>query len=169
MDPDEDSECMIGREKIASGYYAGQSQTNYVAYFNQRLKVVTVIDIGNSCTKTNVYFAGKLSKIEVFDNKLFALVNGKPMFFNNKADLSELLSQNSNSYKKGTASIIDIQASVDGKTINLTRQQSKNSETTQLIKIEAKDITGNRVQAVEASQYVRAYVKEIRDYANVVR
>lgn len=168
MAPLDDSGCVIGKEELQSGRYEGMKQTNYVAYYNQRVKLVTVIEAG-SCQVNQIYFAGKLSKFEVFDNKLFALVNGKPMLLDNKAKLQELLSKNGNSYNDGNASITDIQASVDGSTLNLTRDLSKKTDTTQLIKVEAADIKGDRVKAVQASEFVHAYVKEIDDYADVVK
>lgn len=168
MAPLDDSGCVIGKEELQSGRYAGLQQTNYVAYYNQGVKLVTVID-AKSCQVNQVYFAGKLTKFEVFDNKLFALVNGKPMLFDNKAKLQELLSKSGNSYNDGNASISDIQASVDGATLNLTRDLSKKTDTTQLIKVEASDIKGERVKEVHASALVRAYVPEIRDTADIVR
>lgn len=146
-----------------------KDQTSYVAYFNQRLKLVTVIDSG-SCKINQVYFAGNLAKFELFDNKLFALVNGKPMLFDQKAKLQEILSQKSHSYNDGNASITDIKATIDGKTLELTRKPSKNSDTKQIISIEASDIKNNkRLKETEASEWVEKFVQELGVTANVYR
>lgn len=168
MDPADDSGCMIGKEGITSGLYAGNTQTNYVAYFNQRLKLTTVIK-ADSCKIDQVYFAGKLTKFELFDNKLFALVNGKPMLFDEKAKLQELLSKKSNSYNDGNASISNIQATVDGRALVLTRDISKNTQTQQLIKIESSEVTKKRLKETQSSEWVQRYISELGVTADVYR
>ncbi len=162
--PVEDSGCAVG--KLSNG------KPSYAAYHNIRLKVVTVIDF-KSCTSEQIYAAGKLSKTEVFDNKLFILVNGKPMFVDsNDAKLKELLSQSSNSYfdSNNGAAITDMETDISGKTLNLSRRYNKTSDKTQTIKIDDKALTkDSRFKDVFPSDYVKAYVNEIQDYANVIR
>lgn len=175
MDPLEDSGCVIGKEKISNSTLGTIEQTNYLAYFNQRLKLVTVVDTA-SCKTNNTYFYQRISKedkglkMEVFDNKLFVLVNGKPMFFDNHAKLQELVSGQGNSYVLKGASIQDMEATVDGKFLKLERSYSKDSKSVQTIKIDAADLKdAGRAKAVHPSEFVHAYVPEIRADADIVR
>lgn len=168
MQPAEDSGCMIGKAEIQSGMYKGEWETKYVAFFNKRLKLTTVVQ-AKDCKIEQVYFAGQLTKFELFDNKLFALVNGKPMLFDENAKLYEFLSQSLNSYNMNGAMISDIRSSIKGDELIMSRDLSKYTNTQKIIKIKSSDITINRLKEVKSSEFVHAHVKELGIMANVYR
>ncbi len=153
MDPLYDSHCMIGKMEITNGPMKGKKDNRYVVYYNQRLKVVTFVDLLSSCKVDQKYFAGTLSKFEVFNNNLWMLINGKPYFFDTNSKLQELLSQNGKSYNNGTAFVQDINASTDGSKITLSRQYSVHSDTIQVISVKASEINETRTQTVPPTQY----------------
>lgn len=168
MEPLYDSGCIIGKEKAYSRLLGSFEETNYLAYYNLRHKLVTVVDV-SKCSSNSTYVAGKLSQAESFDNKLFLVVNGKPVFVDSYGKFQEVLSSWGSSYAKDGSFVKELAPSVDGKTLKVLVGE-KQSDYVYSQNVSASDLKNSRrLKEVVPSQYVEADAKVIGTKADVIR
>lgn len=161
MAPADDSKCVM--HKDAAG------QKDYVVFYNDRLKLFSTVKglTSNRCKIDQTYVAGDLAQTKAYAGNLVLVVNGKPMFFDAKGEVRELLSSSGNSYASKGAFVQSVETQEGGQTLVLVRRYSKNSGATQEIKIKESDLNDkSRTAAVIESQYVQKPVT-LRDGKDV--
>lgn len=168
MEPLYDSGCIIGKEKAYNHVLGSFEETNYLAYYNLRHKLVTVVDV-SKCSSNSTYVAGKLSQAESFDNKLFLVVNGKPVFVDSYGKYQEVLASWGSSYAEDGSYVKELAPSVDGKTLKIVVAE-KQSDRVYSQNISASDLKySRRLKEVAPSKYVEADAKVIGTKADVIR
>lgn len=122
MDPLSDSNCDIGTQELPYKSAYGSTQTNYVAFYNKRLKVITVKTTPD-CKEHQYKVEGEFTKSANFDGKLFLLINSKPYFIDNSGSFSELVSYAGNSYTNTSTSIVGMKVNTVKNTLDIEYKQ----------------------------------------------
>lgn len=152
IDPTKDTLCM--KHKV-------EKEIDYIIFYNRRLKLFSTVKglTSNSCKMDRTVVWGKLEQTKVYSGNLVLISNGKPLFFDAKGEVRQLLDNSGNSFATKGAFIQGLESDDGGLTLNLLRRSSNESSDIEKIKVTEKDLMDEkRTVLVAPNQKAKAQV-----------